>query len=138
MKMNSTISRIVRRRDKSHFKWAPSLGSVVACIKLKRAQSNPVLSFGRFHESGGFPKGWPFGRARRRETPQQPDLINRIGLKARTKDSRQEFLIKKPLRIVSWGSLDCALQGLIGMNPIQGFSSASSGPQAGLPHNQSR
>jgi len=24
------------------------------------------------------------------------------------------------------------------MNPIQGFSSASSGPQAGLPHNQSR
>jgi len=27
---------------------------------------------------------------------------------------------------------------LIGMNPFMGFSSASSGPQAGLPHNQSR
>jgi len=62
-----------------------------ACIELTKAQSNPVLSFGRFHESGGFPKGWPFGRARRRETPQRPDLIKKIGLKEQTKDSRQEF-----------------------------------------------
>jgi len=47
---------------------------------------------------GAFPKkalagsraGGP-GRARRREIPQPPDLMNRIGLKPLTIDGRQEF-----------------------------------------------
>jgi len=35
------------------------------------------------------------------------------------------------MRIVYWGSIDCEITSLIGMNPFMGFSSASSGPQAG-------
>jgi len=34
--------------------------------------------------------------------------------------------MKKPMRIVSWGRMDCAIRDFIGMNPIMGFSSSSS------------
>jgi len=115
--------------------WNESSG---ASINLTNAQSNPVLSFGRFHESGGFPKGWPFGRARRREIPQRPDLIRKDWTKRTNHRQPSGILNIKAHAHCFIGFATLWGRCLIGMNPFMGFSSASSGPQAGLPHNQSR
>jgi len=58
------------------------------------ADINParIKSFGRFLESGRFPKGGAlWSPSAEGEIPQQPDRKNRIELKAQTIDGRQEF-----------------------------------------------
>jgi len=83
-------------------------------MEQKNAQTEPVLSFGRFHESGGFPKGWPFGRARRRETPQQPDLMYKDWTKTTNQRQPSGILNEKALRIVYWGLVHCGIDALLG------------------------
>jgi len=79
----------------------------------------------------------PWSRPQARN-PQPPDLMH----KDRTKNTNQRqpsgILNQKALAHCFMGFATLWSRNLIGMNPIQGFSSASSGPQAGLPHNQSR
>jgi len=83
----------------------------------KGTKPTRMKSFGRFLESGRGPGGSAtWSPSAEGEIPRLPDGINGIGLKPQTKDGRQkqEFEIKKPIRIVEWGSLHCGIDTLLG------------------------
>jgi len=62
---------------------------------------------------GGFPEKPP-GRARRRETPQLPDLMHKDRTKITNQRRPSGILNKKPMRIVSWGCMHCGIDALLG------------------------
>jgi len=104
-----------------------------------RTKQPRIKSFGRFLESGRFPKGGAlWSPSAEGEIPQPPDLMHKDWTKTTNHRWPSGILNQKALAHCFMGFAALWDRCLIGMNPIKGFSSASSGPQAGLPHNQSR
>jgi len=66
----------------------------IGCVQIpeKSTYLPRIKSFGRFLESGRFPKGGAlWSPSAEGEIPQPPDLMYKTGIKAQTIDGRQEF-----------------------------------------------